>query len=112
MNDLGTIFEFDPSGNGTISLEASFDGSSGAYPFAALTQADSGKFYGTADYGGANCDLLTGVMCNGTIFEFDPNASSSAPAPLPLMGAGSAFGWSRKLRRRLRLQQPGGRSLV
>jgi uncharacterized repeat protein (TIGR03803 family) len=56
-DSFGTIFEFDPSGSGSITLKASFDGSSGAYPFAALTQADSGKFYGTADYGGANCDL-------------------------------------------------------
>lgn len=31
---------------------------------------------------------------------------NGAPAPLPLLGAGAAFGWSRRLRRRLKGQPP------
>lgn len=35
---------------------------------------------------------------------FSPNMSYSyVPSPLPLMGAGAAFGWTRRLRRRVRL---------
>ena len=88
-----------------ITLKGSFVGYNGSNPYAALTPAGNGKFYGTTSEGGYN-----GV---GAIFEFDPGADSvPTPAPLPLMGAGAAFGWSRKLRRRLRLQQPGARSLA
>ena len=102
-NGQGAIFEFDPSGS--ITLKGSFDDTNGAIPYAALTPAGNGKFYGTTSDGGAN-----GF---GAIFEFDPGADSvPTPGPLPLMGAGAAFGWSRKLRRRLRLQQPGGRTLA
>lgn len=35
-------------------------------------------------------------------FQFTPTAD--VPAPLPLLGAGAAFGWSRRLRRRIRTQ--------
>jgi uncharacterized repeat protein (TIGR03803 family) len=102
----GAIFEFDPSGSGSITLKGSFNFDNGAEPYAALTPAGNGKFYGTTLYGGDAAGL-------GAIFEFDPGADSvPTPAPLPLMGAGAAFGWSRKLRRRLRLQQPGGRTLA
>jgi uncharacterized repeat protein (TIGR03803 family) len=104
-NNLGAIFEFDPSGSGSVTLKGSFNGIDGASPYAALTSAGNGKFYGTTSQDGANG--------GGTIFEFDPGADSvPTPAPLPLMGAGAAFGWSRKLRRRLRLQQPGARTLA
>ena len=103
-NGLGAIFEFDPD-IGSITLIDSFNLSNGYKPYAALTPAGNGKFYGTTSEGGNNG--------GGAIFEFDPGADSvPTPAPLPLMGAGAAFGWSRKLRRRLRLQQPGARSLA
>jgi uncharacterized repeat protein (TIGR03803 family) len=104
-NDIGTIFEFDPSGGGII-LKSSFDGANGANPYAALTPAGNGKFYGTTSGGG--------VYSKGTIFEFNPvnDPAPTVPGPLPLLGAGAAFGWSRKLRRRLLLQQPGARSLA
>ena len=43
----------------------------------------------------------------GVIFEFDPGADSEpTPTPLPLMGAGAAFGWSRRLRRRIQAVRP------
>jgi len=98
-NNYGAIYEFDPSGLGSITLKGSFDGANGANPFAALTSAGNGKFYGTTTRGGAN-DY-------GAIFEFDRGADSvSTPAPLPLMGAGAAFGWSRRLRRRIQAVRP------
>jgi uncharacterized repeat protein (TIGR03803 family) len=99
VNNAGAIFEFDPSGSGSITLKGSFDGANGADPFAALTSAGNGKFYGTTADGGVN-----GI---GAIFEFDPGADSApAPGPLPLMGAGAAFGWSRRLRRRIQPVRP------
>ena len=61
-NDVGSIFEFDPSG-GSITLKASFDGANGAGPWAVLTPAGNGLFYGTTVGGGDN-DL-------GSIIEID-----------------------------------------
>jgi uncharacterized repeat protein (TIGR03803 family) len=99
VNNAGVIFEFDPSGSGSITLKGSFDGANGRSPTAALTSAGNGKFYGTTRYGGVN-DA-------GAIFEFDPGTNSApAPAPLPLLGAGAAFGWSRRLRRRIQPVRP------
>jgi len=98
-NLYGAIFEFDPSGNGSITLKGSFDGANGFRPSAAVTSAGNGKFYGTTYRGGDN-DY-------GAIFEFDPWADSEpTPTPLPLMGAGAAFGWSRRLRRRIQAVRP------
>ena len=100
-HSVGTIFEFDPSGGG-ITVKASFDVLNGAQPAAALTSAGNGLFYGTTSFGGANN--------GGTIFEFsdpDPTPSPSVPGPLPLMGAAAACGWSRRLRRRIRLGRLG-----
>jgi uncharacterized repeat protein (TIGR03803 family) len=107
-NGFGTIFEFDPNSGG-INLMASFDGSgNGNDPRSGLTAVGNGKFYGTARQGGAN-NL-------GTIYEFnlgnDPAPAVPVPGPLPLLGAGAAFGWSRQLRRRVKLQQPGARPLA
>lgn len=95
-NDHGTIFEFDPT-SGAIIPKASFDGSgNGMWPLAALTPAGNGKLYGTTFLGGAN-DL-------GGIFEFsdlDPTSVNPVPGPLPLLDMAAAYGWSRKLRRRI-----------
>ena len=33
---------------------------------------------------------------------FTPASPASVPGPLPLFGAGAAFGWSRRLRRRIK----------
>jgi uncharacterized repeat protein (TIGR03803 family) len=96
-NNRGAIFAFDSS-TGSITLLASFDGSNGAEPYATLTAAGNGVYYGSTSKGGAND--------TGAIFEFDPNASSSVPGPLPLMGAGAAYGWSRRLRRRIQAVRP------
>jgi uncharacterized repeat protein (TIGR03803 family) len=80
-----------------ITLKGSFDGTNGAGRYAALTSAGNGNFYGTIFLGGANN--------NGTIFEFDPGANN-VPAPLPVIGAGAAFGRSRRLRRRIQHARP------
>ncbi|MEB3332523.1 MAG: hypothetical protein VKI83_08535 [Synechococcaceae cyanobacterium] len=50
----------------------------------------------------------TGIPLERIIVSFA--APQSVPGPLPLLGAGAAFGWSRRLRRRARLtraSQPG-----
>jgi len=102
VNNRGSIYEFDPASGG-ITLKASFTNSigtrTGVSPIAALTPAANGKFYALATFGGANNQ--------GTIVEFDPGTDSvPTPTPLPLMGAGAAFGWSRRLRRRIQPVRP------
>jgi uncharacterized repeat protein (TIGR03803 family) len=93
-NDLGSIFKFD-SATGSITLQDSFTGSNGSYPGAELTAAGNGIYYGTTYSGGSNN--------TGSIFKFDSGVrdSNPVPGPLPLLGATAAFGWSRKLRRRI-----------
>ena len=98
-NNQGAIFSFD-SATGSITILDSFDGSNGADPSAALTAAGNGLYYGTTRFGGANG--------GGTIFAFDSGVrdANPVPGPLPLMGAGAAFGWSRRLRRRIQPVRP------
>ena len=96
-NGFGSIFEFDPAGGG-ITLKVSFDNANGADPYAALTLAGNGLFYGTAVNGGDNNF--------GSIFEFDPAGTAPVPGPLPLMGVTAAYGWCRKLRRRIQQVRP------
>jgi len=140
---VGSIFEFDPSGGGSITLKASFDLANGAYPFAGLAPAGNGLFYGTTVVGGSNGvgsifefdpsgggsitlkasfntegvpggellqtidGIFFGITSNGgdlgigTIYEFDPMPATPVPGPLPLLGAAAAFSWSRRLRRRI-----------
>jgi uncharacterized repeat protein (TIGR03803 family) len=70
VNDSGAIFEFDPSGSGSITPKGSFNSANGANPYAALTPAGNGTtFYGTTARGGVNG--------YGAIFEFDPSGSGS-----------------------------------
>ena len=99
-NFNGGIFAFD-STNGSIGLQDSFDVTNGSDPYgpyAALTAAGNGFFYGTTPNGGANNQ--------GAIFAFDSGVRDPVPGPLPLMGAGAAFGWSRRLRRRIQPVRP------
>jgi uncharacterized repeat protein (TIGR03803 family) len=93
-NGTGSIFKFD-SATGSITLQDSFTGPNGAHPYAALTAAGNGIYYGTTYLGGNNN--------TGSIFKFDSGVRNSnpVPGPLPLLGATAAFGWSRKLRRRI-----------
>ncbi|HEU6449359.1 MAG TPA: choice-of-anchor tandem repeat GloVer-containing protein [Verrucomicrobiae bacterium] len=65
-NDSGTIFEADTNGN--YQLLHCFNGSSdGNHPWAGLTSATEGTFYGTTRFGGSN-DM-------GTIFRLDITTS-------------------------------------
>ena len=98
-NNRGAVFAFDAA-TGSITLQDSFVGSNGANPVAALTAAGNGLYYGTAGRGGAN-NL-------GAIFAFDSGVrdANPVPGPLPLLGAGAAFGWSRRLRRRIQPVRP------
>jgi MYXO-CTERM domain-containing protein len=43
---------------------------------------------------------LTGTSETIKVFIGNP-ASAAVPGPLPLLGAGAAFGWSRRLRKRI-----------
>jgi uncharacterized repeat protein (TIGR03803 family) len=88
----GTIFKFD-SATGSITLQNSFVG--GSNPYAALTAAGNGLYYGTTSGAGANG--------TGAVYAFDSGVrdSNPVPGPLPLMGATAAFGWSRRLRRKI-----------
>jgi uncharacterized repeat protein (TIGR03803 family) len=61
-SNKGAIFAFD-STVAAISLQASFDGSNGQNPTAALTAVGDGLFYGTTAIGGANN--------RGAIYGFD-----------------------------------------
>jgi len=100
-NGNGAIFEFN-SATGFITLKDSFNSSNGANPFAALTAAGNGLYYGTTYSGGANG--------NGAIYAFDSGVRDPIPAPvpgpLPVVGIGAAFGWSRQLRRRVTQASP------
>jgi hypothetical protein len=39
----------------------------------------------------------------GTIYSITPGPASEVPGPLPILGAGAAFGFSRRLRHRIKL---------
>ena len=98
-NNIGAIFAFDPV-TGDITLQDSFTGfnGNGESPFAGLTSAGNGLYYGTTSQGG--------TTNRGTIYAFDSGVRDPVPGPLPLMGAGAAFGWSRRLRRRIQPVRP------
>ena len=66
--DSGVIYSFDPL-SATYTKLYSFDKTSGGYPVAtSLIQANDGKLYGTATYGGSNG--------SGVIFSFDRATST------------------------------------
>ena len=70
-NDQGAIYAFDsanPNPATSISLEGSFTGANGGNPFAALTAAGNGLYYGTTEYGPPNGQ--------GAIYAFDANSNS------------------------------------
>ncbi len=65
----GTVFKITPAG--TLTALYSFDGTDGQFPYAGLVQATDGDFYGTTQYGGANCTSSNGIGC-GTVFKITP----------------------------------------
>jgi uncharacterized repeat protein (TIGR03803 family) len=67
----GTVFRITP--NGILTTLHSFDGTDGAYPYAALIQGIDGNFYGTT-YGGDSSDACGEPGC-GTIFKITPRGT-------------------------------------
>ncbi len=63
----GTVFELG-QGSGTITTLATFNGTDGQYPLAALILDSSGNLYGTTTAGGAYGD--------GTVFELAPGSGT------------------------------------
>lgn len=75
----------------------------------------SGTFASTAIFDGAGYNFTTGVgypipfgdsldiVGDTNAFAFFNANASVVPGPLPIFGAAAAFGWSRKLRRRIKI---------
>jgi MYXO-CTERM domain-containing protein len=87
----GSIFNIDPAytSNSPIISSATFNGAT----FASLGFTTTGLI-GTWTLGGTSESIqviLVGPSPSGT----------TVPGPLPLLGAGAAFGWSRRLRKRI-----------
>lgn len=72
-NGCGTVFEFNPAGNGgvgTVTLKGKFQGASnGRFPNG-LIAVGNGKFLGTTIFGGSTD--------RGAVFEFDPAGNNGA----------------------------------
>ena len=72
--------------------------------------ADSLTFTNYTTSSGLGGNTVNGVYASGTTayaatsggLSIAQLPSQSVPGPLPVIGAGAAFGWSRRLRRRLR----------
>jgi hypothetical protein len=47
---------------------------------------------------GSSSDTTNGSAIRISTFDID----AAVPGPLPLLGAGAAFGWSRKIRRQIK----------
>jgi hypothetical protein len=75
----------DPSFTNTLQL-----GNQGNY---SPTLGDSNMTSLNAEYNSASTNSLV----------FSPVSSAAVPGPLPLLGAAAAFGWSRQLRRRIKI---------
>jgi uncharacterized repeat protein (TIGR03803 family) len=74
----GTIYKSDTSGSNVTTLH-SFVGTDGAYPYASLTAAAGGVYYGTTQYGGTNTSecwvggTTTPAGC-GSVFSYSATA--------------------------------------
>ena len=74
--------------------------------------ADNSSFnFGSNVLVAANTAITVGVVCSGVDCAFPVSESArfyisdvivEVPAPLPLIGAGAAFAWTRRLRRRIK----------
>ena len=82
---LGALYAFDaanPDPATSISLQGSFTGSNGAYPYSALTAAGNGLYYGTTGFGGANGQ--------GAIYAFDTSSNMSTATIQSALNAGGS----------------------
>jgi uncharacterized repeat protein (TIGR03803 family) len=66
-NNLGVLFEYDPSTNDFIK-KLDFDDQKGGHPFGTMKACTNGKLYGLTTEGGSNG--------YGVLFEYDPTESS------------------------------------
>lgn len=99
-------------------IQAYFNLDSGAYVFNpesptadVLASADASLLESfqvnpgqTIRYGVYTASNTTGLQGDLTVSSFNITEQEPVPAPLPLLGAGAAFGWSRRLKRRIRSQ--------
>jgi uncharacterized repeat protein (TIGR03803 family) len=65
-NNLGVIFEYDPSTN-VYTKKIDFNGTNGSMPYGSLIEAPNNKLYGMTRDGGTHS--------LGVLFEYDPNAN-------------------------------------
>jgi hypothetical protein len=69
----------------------------------------SSNYYATWSVAPSDPNLLSGfanATINGSVrvlwqYTYDLIPGAAVPAPLPLLGAGAAFGWTRRLRKRI-----------
>ncbi|MCA6383184.1 MAG: T9SS type A sorting domain-containing protein [Cytophagales bacterium] len=72
VNDVGIIFEFDPSTN-SYTKRVDFDGATkGSNPFGSLTLGNNGNLYGMTNKGG----VKGGTVGSGVLFEYNPNTNA------------------------------------
>lgn len=93
-SNRGAIFKF-PVGGGTPVLVASFNGSNGANPTAALTKGSDGNFYGTTSTGGANNRGGIYRLTGGTItllFSFNGTNGATPESTLIQLANGAFYG--------------------
>ncbi|MCC5659629.1 hypothetical protein LC608_22175 [Nostoc sp. XA010] len=93
-NNKGAIFKV-PLGGGTPVLVASFNGTNGANPTAALTKGKDGNFYGTTSTGGANNKGAIYRLTGGTItllFSFNGKNGATPESTLIQLANGAFYG--------------------
>ena len=87
----GTVFKITPGG--TLATIYSFCSQSnctdGVDPYAGLVLATNGDFYGTTEFGGANCTLRGGC---GTVFRITPSGTLTTLYSFCPQGGGCADG--------------------
>jgi len=90
-SNKGAIFKV-PLGGGTPVLVASFNGTNGANPTAALTKGSDGNFYGTTSTGGANNKGGIYRLTGGTLtLLFSFNGTNGATPEFALIQLNGAF---------------------
>lgn len=88
-----TINFYNPSSGQTAAF--SITGPNTTYNFSTLFGVSAGtELFVTTD-------ALTAAS-NGGVFRIQSLSVSDVPGPLPLLGVGAAFGWSRKLRKKIK----------
>ena len=80
LSGLGTVFMVTPSGSYNTLWQ--FDGVSGSVPYASLTLASDGNFYGTTEFGGtSNCGTLFRVTSGGALTVLHNFTTAECPGP-------------------------------